>query len=637
MTSTVSTPARPSVESTQTRPGPRRKQRRRVPRFGLALPASLWWVVFFVVPVVLVVAASFGSKVPESAGRVSYSNLSLDNYREALEGGFDGTFAKVLTQGMRTTLLGTALCLLIAFPLAYLLAIKLRRGKGLVLALLAVPFFTNFLIRTLAWRIVLAPKGLISNTLLDWGLINQRLNVLDSRTGVQIGVVYNYLPLMIFPLFVALDRLDPVQREASKDLFADRLATFRQVTLPLARPGIVAGIILVFVPLAGDYITANLLGGAKGNMPGNLVASQFTQSQNPPLGAAVAVILVIGILGVLGLGFLAGWLIGRLNRFDRRLGTLTTAVLLLAVGTFALGGGLSATLIVLVAGLLITGALVLYSRLPEAVGRAALWIWTGLVVVFLFLPLGFVVGHSFNDNRSMFVWSHFSTKWYSSMWDNEQMTEAVKSSFSAAAVAALVSVVLGTLAGITLARRPGRWTIWFLALVLLVLTTPEIVDATGMQLEFIQLGGPLRSGLFPLWVGQSIFSTAVVTLIVRARMAGMDESLEQAAADLFATPFTAFRQITLPLIAPAIFAGGLLAFTFALDNVIISDFVKSPGTNTFPTYVFGLARTVMKPEVASMATVLIGVTLFAIVVAALILRRTGDDSSKIAATLTGGA
>ena len=119
-------------------------------------------------------------------------------------------------------------------------------------------------------------------------------------------------------------------------------------------------------------------------------------------------------------------------------------------------------------------------------------------------------------------------------------------------------------------------------------------------------------------------------------MAGMDESLEHAAADLFATPFTAFRQITLPLIAPAILAGGLLAFTFALDNVIISDFVKAPGTNTFPTYVFGLAKTVMKPEVASMATVLIGVTLFSLVVAALILRRSGDDSSKIAATLTGG-
>jgi len=613
------------------------RSRLRLPKFGLALPAMLWWIVFFVVPVVLVIAASFGSKVPNSAGRVSYSELSMDNYDEALSGGLDGTFFTVLKQGMRTTLVGTALCLLIAFPLAYLLAVKLQRGKGIVLALLAVPFFTNFLIRTLAWRIVLAPKGLISNTLIDWGLIGNRgLDLLDTRVGVQIGVIYNYLPLMIFPLFVALDRLDPALREASKDLFADRLATFRQVTLPLAKPGIIAGVVLVFVPLAGDYITANLLGGAKGNMPGNLVASQFTQAQNPPLGAALAVILVIGILGVLGVGFLFGWVVRKVSDYDHRLGPLVTAGGLLVAGTFALGSSGEAALWTLLGGAVTIAVVAGYGSISDRLGQAALWVWSVVVIFFLFLPLGFVVGHSFNDNKSVFVWSRFSTKWYGSMWDNSQMTGAVKSSFAAAAIAALVAVILGTLAGITLARRPGKWTLVFMALVLLVLTTPEIVDATGMQLQFIQLGGPLRSGLIPLWIGQSIFSTAVVTLIVRARMAGMDESLEQAAADLFATPFRAFRQITFPLVAPAILAGGLLAFTFALDNVIISQFVKSPGTNTFPTYVFGLAKTVMKPEVASMATMLIGITLLSLLIAAMILRRSGDDSSKIAATLTGG-
>jgi ABC-type spermidine/putrescine transport system permease subunit II len=615
---------------------PRQRPRRlRMPTFGLALPAWAWWAAFFVVPVVLVVAASFGSKIPGSAGRVSYDRLSFDNYREALEGGVDGTFAKVLLQGMRTTLLGTALCLLIAFPIAYLLAIKVKRGKGIVLALLAVPFFTNFLIRTLAWRIVLAPKGLISNTLLDWGLIGTRLSLLDNRIGLQIGVVYNYLPLMIFPLFVALDRLDPVLNEASKDLFAGRFATFRQITLPLARPGIIAGLILVFVPLAGDYITANLLGGTKGNMPGNLVATQFTQAQNPPLGAAIAVILVAGILAVLGIAFLLGRVVGVVGRVNARAGAGLGLVSTIMAGLFVFG--LSTGSVVRVALILAgtVGGTVLLARLPDRLGNGSLWAWSGLVMVFLYLPLAFVVGHSFNDNRSLEVWSRFSTKWYGEMWNNSQMTGAVKSSFKAAAVAALLAVILGTLAGIALARRPGKWTVVFVGMVLLVLTTPEIVDATGMQLEFVQLGSIFREGLVPLWIGQSIFSIAVVTLIVRARMSGMDESLEQAAADLFATPFTAFRQITLPLITPAIAAGGLLAFTFALDNVIISDFVKAPGTNTFPTYVFGLAKTVRKPEVASMATMLIGVTLATLVLASLILRRGGDDTSKIAATLTG--
>ena len=119
-------------------------------------------------------------------------------------------------------------------------------------------------------------------------------------------------------------------------------------------------------------------------------------------------------------------------------------------------------------------------------------------------------------------------------------------------------------------------------------------------------------------------------------MQGMDESLEHAPNDLFATPLKAFWQITMPLIAPAVLAGGLLAFTFALDNVIISDFVKAPGTNTFPTYVLGQVKTVRKPDIAAMATVLLGVTLVALMGAALILKRSGDDSSKVAATLTGG-
>ena len=624
-----------------------RRFRLRLPKFILAVPAWAWWVAFFLVPVVLVIAASFGSKVPNSAGRVSYDHLSLDNYREAVEGGFDGLFTKVLVQGMRTTILGTFLCVVVAFPLAYLLATKIKRGKGIVLALLAIPFFTNFLIRTLAWRIVLAPKGLISNTLVDWGLLNRRLDLLDSRVGVQIGVVYNYLPLMIFPLFVALDRLDPVLREASKDLFASRLKTFFQVTLPLAAPGIIAGVVLVFVPLAGDYITANVLGGADGNMPGNLVASQFTSAQNPALGAAIAVILIASILAVLALGFLVARVVRWVLRLHQTSGAIFAGIVAVVVGWFALSRETLPNMLSHVSvdnfvwpvvGLTVVVSVAwLGANTPSRLSSVLLWLCSVAVLIFLYLPIAFVVGHSFNDNKALEVWAGFSTRWYGEMWDNTLLTSSVKSSFGAAAVAALIAVVLGTLAGIALARRSGRWTIGFMGVLLLVLTTPEIVDATGLQLQFVSLGGIFRDGLAPLWIGQSIFSAAVVTLIVRARMQGMDESLEQAANDLFATPLRAFRQITMPLIAPAVLAGGLLAFTFALDNVIISDFVRpGAGTNTFPTYVLGQVKTVRKPDIAAMATVLLGVTLVALVLAALILRRSGDDSSKVAATLTGG-
>lgn len=284
-----------------------------MPKFILAVPAWAWWVLFFLVPVALVIVSSFGEKIPGSAGRVSLDSLSFDRYTEAI----DGTYFTVLKQGMRISIIGTLLCLVIGFPMAYFLAVKVRRGKGILLALLMIPFFTNFLIRTVAWRIVLAPKGFLSNLLIDWGLRDAPISLLDTRMAVQIGVVYNYLPLMIFPIFVALDRLDPALREASKDLGANRLRTFLQVTLPLAMPGIIAGLVLVFVPLSGDYITAAVLGGAKGNMPGALVATQFIAGQDPASGAAYAVVLIVSILAILAAFAIVGRLTAEVLRRHR--------------------------------------------------------------------------------------------------------------------------------------------------------------------------------------------------------------------------------------------------------------------------------------------------------------------------------
>ena len=265
-----------------------------------------------------------------------------------------------------------------------------------------------------------------------------------------------------------------------------------------------------------------------------------------------------------------------------------------------------------------------------------LGLWTVVVYIFLFLPISFVVIHSFTDSRDFTRWGGFTTHWYTRLLDNHSLKNALANSIKVAIVATLISVVLGGLAGIALARRPGVWTKAFLALVFLILVTPEIVDAIGLQIWFVNLGGIFRRGLFPLWFGQSIFSSAVVTLIVRARMAGLDESLEEAAGDLYATPARAFRQITLPLVSPALLAGGLLAFTFSLDNVIVSQFVSVPGSTTFPVYVFSAVRQVIRPDVGAASTIMLGLTLVALGLVVVVLRRSGDSSTEIAATLTGG-
>ncbi|MEO8423426.1 MAG: ABC transporter permease [Actinomycetota bacterium] len=287
----------------------------RAPRFAMALPAWIWFVFFFSIPVLWIVYYSFGYK-PNIFKTIATDKLSFDRYSEALS----PEFLHVFKQTLQISLIGTLLTLLIGFPFAYWLATRVApRWRGVLLGLVIVPFFVNFLVRTVGWLILLAPGGPLSTLLQKWGIRDEPLHLLQTRGAVQLGVVYNYLALMIFPLFVALDRLDPAMREASKDLGASRWKTFRQVTLPLASPGIVAGLLLVFIPLTGDYITAAVLGGAKGNMAGALVASQFTTAQNWALGAAQAVILIIMILGTVTVFALVGLAIRWLARRSRQI------------------------------------------------------------------------------------------------------------------------------------------------------------------------------------------------------------------------------------------------------------------------------------------------------------------------------
>ncbi|MDL9978550.1 ABC transporter permease [Microbacterium sp. ASV49] len=271
--------------------------------FLLAVPAWAWLLIFFVAPVALVVWYSFGYK-PGIFGTHAEDHLSLDRYGEALSPTFFAVFQNTLWVGVA----GTVLCLLIGAPVAYWMAVKAKpSSRGILVALVMIPFWTNFLVRTLGWQIILAPQGWLSEALQFLGL--GPLDILYSRPAVLLGVVYNYLPLMILPLFVAFDRVALPLREASKDLGAGRWRTFFQVTLPLAQPGIVAGVLLVYIPLMGDYITATVLGGAKGNMVGQLVASQFQTAQNWALGSAMAVVLILTIMVTTAIGFGLVWLV----------------------------------------------------------------------------------------------------------------------------------------------------------------------------------------------------------------------------------------------------------------------------------------------------------------------------------------
>ncbi len=271
-------------------------------------------------------------------------------------------------------------------------------------------------------------------------------------------------------------------------------------------------------------------------------------------------------------------------------------------------------------------------------------LWTSIVVIFLLIPIVYVIIHSMNGGNSFNIWKEWGgLTWYRELFDNRSLRATLVNSFKAAIGSTLIAVVIGALAGVALVRRRGRWTRWFMALLFLVLVTPEVIDGFALLRWFFErdFNSPfengflgIRGGMVRLWIGHSLFSSAVVTLIVRARLQGLDESLEEAAADLGAPPARVFRQVTLPLMVPALMAGAMLSFSFSLDNVIVSSFVGND-SSTFPLYLLGTVKSSTRPTAGSGAVVLFSFTLVFAAVTALVLRRSGQSSSEIAAHVAG--
>lgn len=262
------------------------------------------------------------------------------------------------------------------------------------------------------------------------------------------------------------------------------------------------------------------------------------------------------------------------------------------------------------------------------VRRAGLLGWTWLTAAFLYLPIAIVVLYSFNRDRFLLQWSGFGMQAYAQALANRSLRQAFLTSVTVAAASALLAVLVGGPAGLALARRPGAWRRPFSAMLFLILVAPEIVVGIAYLIFFVAIG--LDAGWLRLVLAHTIFSSAVVTLIVRARLAGVDERLEEAAADLGAPPWRVFRDITLPSMRPALVAGGLLAFTFSFDDVVMSAFVSTAGSVTWPVYVFSALRTGLKTEHAAMAAIALVATVAALAVAWLTLRRHRDDRAVLA-------
>jgi spermidine/putrescine transport system permease protein len=295
MTSATLTDQPPAPADAAPGARPPRRRGRAVP-YLLLLPGLLWLLVFFALPVVYQASTSVQTGSLEAGYEVTWH---FATYAEA--------FAEYWPQFLRSVLYAgtsTVLCLLLGYPLAYLIAFRAGRWRNLVMILVIAPFFTSFLIRTLAWKTILADGGVVVDTLnalhvLDvtsWLGLTAGDRVLATPLAVVCGLTYNFLPFMVLPLYTSLERIDPRLHEAAADLYARPATVFRKVTLPLSMPGVVAGTLLTFIPAGGDYVNADLLGSTDTRMIGNVIQTQFLRVLDYPTAAALSFILMAVIL-----------------------------------------------------------------------------------------------------------------------------------------------------------------------------------------------------------------------------------------------------------------------------------------------------------------------------------------------------
>jgi spermidine/putrescine transport system permease protein len=273
---------------------------------ALITPGLLWLVLFLLAPLVIVVIVSIAVRGPY--GSIIY-DFSLANYLRALDRIYLPAYIRSVWIAAATTLL----CVVVSFPVAYYIALRARASwKRPLLVLTVIPFWTSFLIRTYAWILLLRSEGVFNSWLMKTGIIGEPMRLLYNDFAVLVGQVYGELPFMILPIYVALERLDIRLLEAAQDLGANRFWTFMKVTLPLSRPGLIAGVVLVFIPSLGAFITPDLLGGAKSVMIGNLIQNQFAQL-NQPFGAALSLLLAASVLLLLAVAMRAGLKAGELS------------------------------------------------------------------------------------------------------------------------------------------------------------------------------------------------------------------------------------------------------------------------------------------------------------------------------------
>jgi len=262
--------------------------RGRLAPYLIGLPGGLWLLIFFALPLLVMFSLSLQSGNVESGFRFTWE---WSNYTKAWD-----LYSTQFIRSVVYALVVTALCLVLAYPMAYWIAFYGGARKSTYLFLILLPFFVSFVIRTASWKFILNDQGIVLGPLKSIGLLPEDFHVLATTAAVLGGLTYNYLPFMVLPLYVALERVDPSLVEAAHDLFAGRASAFRKVVFPLSLPGVFAGVLITFVPVASDFVNTSILGGTNTTMIGNVIQTVYLSNNNYPLASAMSFLLMAALL-----------------------------------------------------------------------------------------------------------------------------------------------------------------------------------------------------------------------------------------------------------------------------------------------------------------------------------------------------
>ncbi len=255
--------------------------------YALLLPGITWLTFFFLIPIIRLVSVSLESGI--------YPNFEFtwewENYSKLWT-----TYGGQVWNSFRFAFVATLICLVLAYPLAYFIAVRGGRWKNFLVVMLLIPFLMPFLLRTLSWKTILADEGFVVSTLKSIGLLGADATLLATSVAVIAGISYLFLPFMVLPIYVSLEKMDRSLMEAAADLYSSPIETFRKVTLPLSMPGVVAGTLLTFIPAMGDYVNAALLGSPGDFMIGNVIQSRFLVALDYPVAAALSFTLMVAIV-----------------------------------------------------------------------------------------------------------------------------------------------------------------------------------------------------------------------------------------------------------------------------------------------------------------------------------------------------